>query len=517
VEEQFYVLFPFLILLAYKKFSTRAYERALCFLRISIMPILALCSLYLSYWMGKNNSEMAYYLLPSRFWELAVGVFLFQFQDYCKADKLSYKSSTTLLAVGTTMIVFGYLWADVHSFPFPWALLPVLGTALSIHAITWVEADQRGLLATRAFVYIGRISFSLYLWHWPVYTILRWTTGLESLLSIVLALFLTFGFAMLSYHLIEVPVRRTSLMRERRLATVTAGITATLLFWGISWQLFQHRESISLSVTADTYTWYPYAYPVSRDDDAPQSMLGRQLFVIGNSHTGAYSTMLHQLHVHEGVDIKQMETGACAIGNLMYPIDDMPGCRELAERYLKQVLEQAKPNDMVFLASLRTHRLSDQWGRNDPDRVLADSQSNMALQKITQARNEASNWIKAINDNGIHVLIDGPKPVLKAPPYRCSDWFNRMHPLCSEGLSVPRDYIEQLRTPVVNSIQQLVQQFDNVHYWDPLSSLCDHHECSAYDSSGQPYFFDGDHLSGHGNRILYPDFSKTLRKIWTGP
>jgi hypothetical protein len=484
-------------------------------LRLSLMPILALWSLYLSHWMGQSYSEMAYYLLPSRFWELAAGVFLFQLQDSGKIEKLSDKSSTALLLGGLLIIMAGYWWADLHRFPFPWALLPVIGTALSIHAITWVRIAPKRLLSTGWLVYCGKISFSLYLWHWPVYTILRWTTGLESFLSIISALLLTVGFAMASYHWIETPVRRSSLMRDRRLATVLTGITVTLLFWGISWQLFQNRESLSLSVTSDTYTWYPYTYPEMRDDTVSQPMLGRQIFVIGNSHTGAYSTMLHQLHVHEGVDVKKMETGACAIGNLMYPINHMPGCRELAEKYLKQVLEQARPNDMVFLASLRTHRLSDQWVRNDPDLVLVESQDKKALEQIEQARNETLNWIQALNDKSIHVLIDGPKPVLKAPPYRCADWFNRMNPLCSEGLAVSREFMEKLRTPVVNSIQQLVHQFDNVHYWDPLPLLCDRFECSAFDGNGRPYFFDGDHLSGHGNRVLYPDFNKMLRKIWT--
>ncbi len=515
VEEQFYLLFPFLVVLGYRVARRQDVAQSTALLGWSLMPLMALGSLYLAYWMGAHHADKAYYLLPSRFWELAAGVMLFQLQDAGRLGKLGSRLALAVLTLGLALIAVGYWWADVQHFPYPWALFPVAGAVLAIHALSWRHTDSHTtLLNSPLMVYCGKISFSLYLWHWPVYTLLRWTVGLESGWSIGAALLMTFALAMASYHWVETPIRRTSWLRERRAATIMAGVAATALLWAVSLQLFQHREALSRSVTADTYTWYPYAYPAASDDASPKPMAGRTLFVIGNSHTGAYSTMLHQLRQQHGVEVRQMETGACAIGNMLYPVNDMPGCRELSDRYLAQVLEQATPGDMVFLASLRTYRLSDQWMRSDPGAVLAHSASETEVERIEQARQETMVWAQKLAANGIKVLIDAPKPVLKAPPYRCSDWFNREHPLCTGGLSVSREYMQQLREPVVNSIQSLQRQLDNVYYWDPLPLLCNQDECPAFDDSGKPLFFDGDHLSGHGNRVLYPGFLARLQQVW---
>jgi len=363
VEEQFYLLFPFLLLIGYRLVHQNRRPKLAARLGVGLIPLLALGSLYLAYWMGLHHPDKAYYLLPSRFWELAAGVMLFQLQDAGRVPALGYRQARGLLLLGLALIALGYGLADVQHFPYPWALLPVAGTALAIHALCWLHGST--LLSSSPMVYCGKLSFSLYLWHWPVYTLLRWTVGLENGWTTCTALLITLALAMASYHWIETPVRRTSLLRERRAVSIMAGLAATTLLWGVSLQLFQHRETLSYSVTADTYTWYPYAYPVASDNASPKPITGRRLFVIGNSHTGAYTTLLNRLRQQQGVEVQQMETGACAIGNMLYPINEMPGCRELSERYLAQVLEQARPG-----CSIRSTRCravgscpSDTWLR----------------------------------------------------------------------------------------------------------------------------------------------------------
>lgn len=515
VEEQFYLVFPFLFMLGVGLLHHRKSK-----LGLYVIALLALASLYAAYWMGEYKTEWAYYLLPSRFWELAAGALLClaQYQGYLKP--ITSKSAHWFLILGLAGIAAGYWCADRANFPFPWALLPVVGTVFTLYALTNCENKggmgflYKGLTAPVT-IYCGLISFSLYLWHWPVYTLMRWTLGLDTAWTIIAAVIITVVLSVASYHLVEKPVREAKWLKSRHGVSVLAGVAGVVICWGIALQMFERREALSLSTTADTYTWYPYAYPSAEPEAKTPDYTDRQMFVIGNSHTGAYSTLLELLSTQTGVRVHKMETGHCALGNMLYPVSGLAGCENTATQYLDRVKQSARPGDVVFLASLRTYRLSDQWVRNDPEAVLAHSQSELAIKQIGEAYSETKHLIAQLHEMGLKVLIDAPKPVLKAAPYRCSDWFNRMNPVCGDGLSVAREYMESLRAPVVSSMQHLVNELEEVYYWDPLPRLCTANECSAYDRDGAPLFFDGDHLSGHGNRVLYPEFLDEVKRIWS--
>lgn len=512
VEEQFYLIFPFLAYLFFR-FSRSSFTAARA-VSISLIPLLAALSLFAAYYMGNNKPDWAYYILPSRFWELAAGVLLFSLHDKFNRLALSARATNAFILLGLTLITLGYVWSDVKAFPYPWALLPVLGTVFTIHGIANSEnrAFSISILSTSTFVYIGKLSYSLYLWHWPIFTLFRWTLGLESSINQVSAVLITFIMAAASYHFIECPVRKAKILALPAYRGLLAGGVATLLVWGGAWQIFQEREQLSLSRTADTWVWYPYAYP-DHEPVKPNNLTDTQLFVIGNSHTGAYSTMLSLLEQRQGVRVHKLETGHCAVGNILYPVDNLAGCEGRIDHYVSVLEKQAESGDIVFFASLRTYRLSDQWTVYDPEHVLAHSSSQEALDTLGAAYTESSNLIRRLEKMGLKVLIDAPKPVLKGPPYRCSDWFNRMNPVCGEELAVGRAYMETLRSPVMSSLQRLDDDHENVFLWDPLPALCGDNSCSAYTENGQPLFFDGDHLSGTGNRRLYPGFEEAMLRV----
>ena len=112
----------------------------------------------------------------------------------------------------------------------------------------------------------------------------------------------------------------------------------------------------------------------------------------------------------------------------------------------------------------------------------------------------------------MHVVVDAPLPLFKAGAYRCSDWFNRRNPACAGGLSMPRADLEMLRVPQMALLDDLAARYPSMTVWDPLPLLCGPQACSAVED-GEPLFFDNDHLSGHGNRVLLPSFRQTLIDI----
>ncbi len=516
VEEQFYLFFP-LVFYIWLKFSK---ERSVYgYLSRALLLGLAILSLTWAYFETLSNHDRAFYLLPSRFWELAAGALLFQLHSSNLCIANSKRKSDIFLVSGIFLLGIGFVYSAQESFPFPWAIMPVFSTMLLISGVT--NASDRlsiihKFLQSPTIAYIGKISFSLYLWHWPVSTLFRWTIGFDRLEYIVIYLVIVFGLAVASYHFVESPVRTNKyLLTQKNWKPISSGLVVVLASYFIASYVFESQSAISLSVTKDKYTWRAFAHTprepsnVSTDED----VVGRKLFVVGDSHAAAYRTMLKEVSTQLGIEVYVYEQGGCSVASLLTPMSQTSDCQEFYDRAFTEIKNMAKPNDIIFLASLRMPELSSRFEPFDEATVMARINREMAPENIQNALEDASRVIEEISVPGVYVLIDAPKPVLKSPPYRCSDWFNKMNPICSPGLSVNREFLLELRQPVMDSLSILESRHQNLSVWDPFFVLCENEICSAYDGD-KPLFFDGDHLSGHGNRILTPSFRNKILDIW---
>ncbi len=195
LEEQFYVIHPFLILLLLRMRSGR-----------NGLTLIAVCAGYLACIYGTSKwPAAAFLLLPTRAWELGLGCY---FALLGKPASPSNALSTLGIILIASSVVF---IDDTVAFPGFVAALPVLGTGLVLHFTHGLPADKfnaAALLGNRILVYIGRISYSLYLWHWPVIVLGReWQTRNET--SDMSYLLLIPSLSIVSYHLIEQPARNS--------------------------------------------------------------------------------------------------------------------------------------------------------------------------------------------------------------------------------------------------------------------------------------------------------------------
>jgi peptidoglycan/LPS O-acetylase OafA/YrhL len=515
VEEQFYLFFPLLFYI-WSKFGK---ERSVGgYLSRALLVGLAILSLTWAYSETLSNYDRAFYLLPSRFWELAAGALLFQLhsRNLCLAN--SKRISDIFLVSGVFLLGIGFVFSAQESFPFPWAIVPVLSTMLLISGVT--NASDRlsivhKFLQSSPIVYIGKISFSLYLWHWPVAALFRWTIGFDRVEHIVVYLTIVFLLAVASYHFVESPIRTNKyLLLQKNWKVILSGLVVVLTLYFISRHVFDSQSAISLSVTKDGYTWHAFAHtPREPGNVSTDEYAGRKLFAVGDSHAAAYRTMLKEISTQLGIEVYVYEQGDCSVANLLTPMSQTDACQAFYDHTFTEVKSLAEPNDIIFLASLRMPELSSRFEPFDEAAVIARINTEMTPENIQIALEDASRSIEEISVPGVHILIDAPKPVLKSPPYRCSDWFNKMNPICAPGLSVNREFLLSLRQPVMDSLQILESRHDNLFVWDPFFVLCEEGNCSAYDGD-KPLFFDGDHLSAHGNRVLTPSFRNKLLDIW---
>ena len=231
VEEQFYVLLPVALLLLRGR-GRRALVVALSLFAVGSFALSLLAVAY--------RPMDAFYLVLPRAWELLAGCLL----AVCDVPALPRRwMREAAAALGLALVAFAVFGYDKHTaFPGAGALLPVAGALLLIHAGKAAAASGGSLvgrvLSSAPSVYIGRISYSLYLWHWPIIVFVGQIALVKSLDSgeltaraKILILVASFAAAILSYHLVEQPFRRKGMVTRflTRPRLVGGGVATALL------------------------------------------------------------------------------------------------------------------------------------------------------------------------------------------------------------------------------------------------------------------------------------------------
>jgi len=224
VEEQFYLLFPFL-LIAFKRFS-----------RKSLIPgILLLCSFSfsLSVCCSYLYPLANFYFLPTRAWELLLGAFL----AAIPTQRASTRWLNEFLSVAGLLAILyaAFFYGRDTRFPGVAALFPCVGTALIIWANGRTLTGVGKLLATPPIVFVGLISYSLYLWHWPILVFVKyWSLDPLSQSQRMLLLLSSVIPATLSWRFVEIPFRKRTIFKRRvQMFSFACVTTAMLLLTGL--------------------------------------------------------------------------------------------------------------------------------------------------------------------------------------------------------------------------------------------------------------------------------------------
>lgn len=219
VEEQYYLFWPLLVLFAWKQFRNRA---------AFIISLLLISFVWNVVSIGPDPISTFYSPL-TRFWELLFGALLayifyqrsdrtlvedswtYSIRSFCKYSLGNASSNfwgNLFSLLGTSFFIAGVFLIDkFKAFPGWWALLPVLG-AFFIIAAGPSGIINRTILSSRLFVWVGLISYPLYLWHWPILSFLHiLESGLPSKILLIYALILSFILAWLTYWFVERPIR----------------------------------------------------------------------------------------------------------------------------------------------------------------------------------------------------------------------------------------------------------------------------------------------------------------------
>jgi len=199
VEEQYYILFPIILLFTFK--YIRKYL-------IHVLIFGLISSLLLADWTSKNYSSTSFYFLHTRMWELLAGSLLAYLESKIGRSSKFKTLNLVLPFVGLILIGYSFLYFnDGMSHPSFYTLSPIVGVCL----IIWFSSENElitKILSTKLFVGVGLISYSLYLWHYPIFSFVKISgivsgnmMGKFSLIPII------FILSVSSYYLIERPFR----------------------------------------------------------------------------------------------------------------------------------------------------------------------------------------------------------------------------------------------------------------------------------------------------------------------
>lgn len=517
VEEQYYFIFPFLSYFIFIK-----NDRNLRKISIAFLLALAIISLAVAIYTSLKAPIFAFYLLPSRFWELALGfgLQLLLTSSYLPGLALGWRRAADPLAIlALSALGLALVSTDPHHFPFPGALVPCLATAALI-AVIWLFP---GCLVDRVLsqplpTWFGNVSYSMYLWHWGVIVAMRWTCGLETLPKQICAIVMIVMLSWLSHRFVERPFNRRDDVRTVPARRVFAGygaLAATLAV--VSLATHYAKPEIGPPAANRQMVWDPYLAPpqpagcragktitpvgagMRLDFDAPcLSAAAPRLFIIGDSHAGAYQRAAWQIAASGAFRTEILTLGGCRV---ISAIDTPPieGCQAFLDQAQARVAREGHSGDVVLLAGLQTAR------------YVAGAATDRARPLSPVAIAASRKRLTALAALGPAIIVEAAKPVVPVPQYMCADWYTRGNPVCRLPPNAGPDDVFRRMTEANFGIAQVVSGIPGIIMWDPAKVLCNGRHCEGY-RDGKPLYFDQDHLSAYGNDILRPDLLAVAKR-----
>ena len=314
VEEQYYLIFPLILILAYKKFR----EIKVLFIITLILFFILLSTSFIptSFYKEVLHQPNIYYLSNLRFPELLVGSLL---AIYHCSNKIQLSTQVSnILAILSTLLLFSCLFImnnDIAFIPGITLILPCIFTALIIH-----NTSQNNIiklcLSNKAIVFIGKISYSLYLYHWIFIALAYYITGEKQINNqpIVIVTVLTIIFSVLSYYLIEQPIRKSKLNFKQSFLYIYFIPSLLLLGFNLYKRQIMRVEQEHIEQES----------PISNENHYPAKVI-----ILGDSHSSHLEAFLKYVGNKEGwnADIFKDKFECSFIVNDQYQLD--PNCQSV--------------------------------------------------------------------------------------------------------------------------------------------------------------------------------------------
>lgn len=501
VEWQFYIFFPIFIVILKKYFSFTNLKRAV----IALFLASFIYCIYATY----KDTKTAYFLLTSRAWEMLLGglAFLYPWSPQSKIKQI------TAQLLGIILIFSAYFLISKDTlWPGYMALIPVFGAYLIIAS----NYQNNFLINNPIFMYMGKWSYSVYVWHWPL-VVFGFYFALENWWVYGIPLSVLLGF--LSYHFIEkINFPRYSSWKE--IHKVKPFYIFLIIF--ISGYTIKKSDGLDMrlpksSQIANQEQNNSNPYKCDKTE-LYECIIGEssniKAIIIGDSHADSLTTSLASIFDLKTEGVVSLSTSACPLVlNLQY-YDKESRCPQINKQRLALIQSKKYKNIPIILAGRYPSYLI---GENDPNRIPAAGSKPLVYFENNPKISQKNRFISFENNlektlcqisrsNPLYIVQPIPELGFNVPERIIkNDFYGR-----NEKLSISYDSYSK-RTGEIRKIIDKTANKCSVKVLDPSEILCKNNECiSTY--KNRPIYRDGDHLSEYGNKLLVPMFEQLLDK-----
>ncbi len=539
VEEQFYAVWPLLLLLC--AWAAVRWRTTLLPAILTALAIVFAGSLLYS-WLASEGSaraaHIAFFILPSRAWELAIGAFL-ALAPPRNAPAAPHSAGAALSWAGLLAIAVSVAaFAEGMPFPGAAALLPTLGAAAVIAGtgIAPRSAAAR-LLSSPPMVAIGLLSYSWYLWHWPLLAITRahelgvkdvWWDGAVALAAL--------GLAWATYVWVESPIRKRKVWGGWSNVRVlgAAALGAVIVIAGA-----QALEVHAKTATKDGYFarlaqistdkgWSrarcfhdpsrPFKTLIPRRACIQPLDAEKHLVIWGDSHADHFATMIEKAAATYQLAVLPRTMGGCPPlldAQIVRSGRTREECAQFNSAVLDEIGKAARTGELagVVLSGRWSNYLGQPELAGDaPDDLVARLGQKPFASAAPQALSHGlKTTIAALTQRGVRVLVIAPVPEQQFDIPYC------LARKSVEFCSVARDTANSHRTVALHIVTEAVQTAaPGVRLWDPEPALCTDGHCWS-ERDGIVIYRDNDHLSPSGSRWLAPHFAEAAAWLAGAP
>ena len=519
VEEQFYILFPTILFFIYKFFR----KHLLILIVYGILSSLIFAQYYASI-----DASFNFYLLPSRGFELLLGSLLAKLElDKGRGNKnssLIFNKMATI--IGLLLIFYSLIFFDDQMLlPSFYSLAPIIGTML----IIWFSYKGEFItqvLSNRIIVFFGLISYSLYLFHFPVFAFSRYSNLLEGdLLKRILLIIFLFLISTLSYYFIEKPFRNKKFISFRKVC-MTLFIAIVFLISFNSYVIYKDGLRERLPKLLDKKLLH---YPEKINFNSNGTKGG--VLLIGDSHSEAIAYHLNEELIKEDLNLFPLYT-ALYVKNLnQYDHKTNQLKKDFKTQNLKIEEYLNKEKDLIIVLHHRwTSKILSTYFDNEEGireykskkyyHTIKPTAENIdEQQRINLVREGIVSTVYSMLKNNHKVILVYPVPenafnpiqILFKKKNKFFNIFNKDYffPILSTSYSVYKKR-NKLIFETLDSIQS-----DNIYRVYPHKNLCDNqmkNRCVS-NSKDTMYYFDSHHLSIQGSNFVVEDILDIIKTI----
>lgn len=526
IEEQFYAIIPLLLFLFWR-WRPKA-----------VLPVLlgiAILSLAITLLTSSEYRMEAFYLLHTRAWELLAGVLVAWF---ARKALLPAQWHTPLYAIGLLLILAG-LWIVPPSAPWPslWTLPTVIGTALVLASPT-ATASLQALLSNRLMRFFGLISYSLYLWHQPVFGLLKKAQAFpQSAAGVLAVLAALIAISTLSWRFVEQPFRGHKPVPKTRVFAAWGAFAAiwAIAIGGAVTKGYPSRVPDAVHDVLAIKNSYSPTYRkclISRGqvpgyDTETACVFGPDAtpttLIIGDSHGARLAEPLANALAQKGVTSRQLTLSSClpVAGLINVGQSRASQCPAFNQLVLDHLDRAPAITDVVVFATWKNYVFSTS-GPNMLDYVAPDGfyseplsgpDLETDLERKRAFTNALSVQLSELADNGRDVILvlPTPRPDVDIPSYFATRlWWGSQLP---ERAGYPRRIYDELgaemRTVFSTAIAGSELTEDVIKVVDPAEEFCDVSQCDLI-RNGQLLFSDGNHPSLAGLQLIVPTIAEAV-------